>query len=81
MPKRGSRKDEAQRTSPVTFSLPKYIIDALDAEMAATGEQSRSRLLTQIIAYWLEHKPAPAPAPDLVAEDVARLQAFFNANR
>ncbi len=79
MPKLGSRKDPAQRTSPVTFSLPGHIIDALDAEMAATGETSRSKLLTTIITYWLENKPepAPSPAPDLVEEDVARIRAFF----
>ncbi len=79
MPTLGSRKDESQRTSPVTFSLPKYIVDALDAEMAATGETSRSRLLVKIIVYWLENKPSEPPAaePDLVEEDVARLRAFF----
>ena len=78
MPKLGSRKDETQRTYPVTFSLPGYIIEALDDEMKATGEQSRSRLLVTIISYWLENKPEPAPDVDYVAEDLARFRAFYS---
>ena len=77
MPKRGSRKDESMRTTPVTFSLPGYIVDALDAEMEATGEQSRSRLLVSIISFWLENKPEPEPEIDYVEEDLARFRAFF----
>lgn len=78
MPKRGYRKDESARTSPVTFSLPGYILDALDAEMEATGEQSRSRLLVKIIDFWLENRPAPAAEPDYVEEDLARFRAFYD---
>ena len=77
MPKLGYRKDENQRTMPVTFTLPKYLVDALDAEMQATGEQSRSRLLVSIITYWLANKPVVTHEPDLIEEDVARIRAFF----
>ena len=77
MPRRGYRKDENRRTSPVTFSLPGYLIDALDEEMRATGETSRSRLLATIITFWLENKPE-APEKDLIAEDLDRFKAFFN---
>ena len=77
MPKLGWRKDDSLRTSPVTVSLPAYLIDALDAEMEATGERSRSRLLVKIITYWLENRPASPEPVDYVEEDLARIRAFF----
>lgn len=77
MPRLGYRKDEDARTYPVTFSLPGYLIDALDEELRATGETSRSRLLAGIIKYWLDNKPE-APGKDLIAEDLDRFKAFFN---
>lgn len=77
MPKRGYRKDEAIRTYPVSFTLPGYLVEALDAEMEATGEQSRSRLLVKIISFWLEHKPEPAPQADDIEEDLARFREFY----
>lgn len=80
MPKLGYRKEESARTSPVTFSLPGYILDALDAEMEATGERSRSRLLVSIIEFWLANKPEPAIEPDYVAEDLARFRAFYGSS-
>lgn len=78
MPKRGYRKEESARTSPVSFSLPGYILDALDAEMEATGEQSRSRLLVKIIDFWMENKPEPVTEPDYVEADLARFRAFYD---
>ncbi|MBR2790845.1 MAG: hypothetical protein IKD70_09620 [Eggerthellaceae bacterium] len=77
MPRLGYRKDDEARTYPVSFSLPGYIIDALDEEMRATGETSRSRLLAGIIRFWMENKPQ-APDKDLIAEDLDRFKAFFD---
>lgn len=77
MPSRGYRKDDEVRTYPVSVTLPGYLIDALDAEMRATGETSRSRLLATIIRFWLDNKPE-TPGEDLIAEDLDRFKAFFN---
>ena len=65
-------------TSPVTVSLPAHLIDALDAEMEANGERSRSRLLVKIIGFWMENKPEPVTEPDYVEADLARFRAFYD---
>ena len=75
MPTLGYRKDLESRTYPVSFSLPGYILDALDKELAATGETSRSKLLVKIINYWLEHKNDDRPS-DLIEEDLDRFRSF-----
>ena len=76
MPKLGYRKDAESRTYPVTFTLPGYLLDALDDEMARTGETSRSRLLAQIIKFWLENRPEKSPGADLIEADLDRFRNF-----
>ena len=61
MPTLGYRKDLESRTYPVSFSLPGYIMEALDKELEATGESSRSKLLVKIINFWLDHKDDDRP--------------------
>lgn len=75
MPKLGYRKDDNLRTYPVTFTLPGYLLDALDDELEATGETSRSRLLVKIIKFWLDHQNDKSSS-DLIAEDLDRFRGF-----
>ena len=75
MPKLGYRKDAELRTYPVTFTLPGYILDALDEELERSGETSQSKLLVKIIRFWLEQKPEEKPA-DLIEEDLDRFRSF-----
>ena len=76
MPKLGYRKDEALRTMPVTVSLPTALVEALDAELAASKYTSRSKLLADIITHWLETKPDVQPA-DIIEADLDRFRNFY----
>ena len=75
MPTLGYRKDLGSRTYPVSFSLPGYIMEALDKELEATGESGRSKLLVKIINFWLDHKDDDRPS-DLIEEDLDRFRSF-----
>lgn len=62
----------------MSFSLPGYLIQALDDELAATGQTSRSKLLVDIITFWMENKPTREPASqDYIQEDLDRFRQFI----
>ena len=77
MPKLGYRKDDDVRTYPVTVSLPGYILDRLDDELKAGTATSRSKLLVQIVQFWIDcNGTPPEKDPDLIEEDLDRFRGF-----
>lgn len=55
------KKPYEKKTRPITVTLPNVMVDRLETEMAARGEENMSAKFTEILGYWIEHALGDQP--------------------